>query len=171
MKTTPKKRSLIFWFATTFLVVGTAIGLWSHFHRGHTAGHDHDEHGETALSLNDGKRWEADLPLRTGMQRIRDAVEPVVLAQTKGRVAAPDTERLAAAIQENVSYLFANCKLPPKADATLHVLITDLLSGSAMLKEDPNSRAGSALLVEALRKYPTYFDHPAWKPLDVPPSS
>ena len=171
MNTSPKTRSRLLWFATSLLVAGVGVGLWSHFHHAHTAGHNHADQEGAALSLNDGKRWAADLPLRTGMQRIRDAVEPVVLAQAKGRIAAPDTERLAAAIQENVNYLFANCKLPPKADATLHVLITDMLSASGMLKEDPNSRAGSALLVEALRKYPIYFDHAEWKPLDVPPSS
>ena len=64
---------------------------------------------------------------------------------------------LLAAIQENVNYLIANCKLPPKADATLHVLIGDLLSGASLLMENPASADGIARITSALRRYPHEF--------------
>ena len=67
-----------------------AVGLWTHFHGQHAEGH---EHGETALTLNEGQRWETDVSLRTGMQRIRDAVAPVVLAPAAGRLTASDADR------------------------------------------------------------------------------
>lgn len=171
MKASRRKRSSLFGVLTALVVAGIAVGLWTHFHGQHAAGHEHGEHGEAALTLNDGKRWETDLPLRTGIQRIRDAVAPGVLAQAAGRLTASDAERLTATIQENVNYLIANCKLAPKADATLHVIITDLLSGSGMLKTEPASPAGSALLFQALRRYADYFAHPDWQPVTVPPAS
>lgn len=158
------------------VLVGAAAGLWFHFHGAHAAhepgAHDHSAHAAhdqgapaaTALSLDDGKRWATDQPLRTGMLRIREAVEPVLQAHGQGRVSPEAAKALATSIQENVNYLFANCKLPPKADATLHVLITDLLSGAGRLVEKPGSPEGVALLAGALHKYPEYFDHPGWKP-------
>lgn len=170
MKASPRKRSSLFGVLTALVVAGVAVGLWTHFHGQHAAGHEHGEHGKAALTHNDGKRWETDLPLRTGMQRIRDAVAPVVLAQAAGRLTASDAERLATTIQENVNYLIANCKLAPKADATLHVIITDLLSGSGMLKAEPASSAGSSLLVHALSRYADYFAHPDWRPLAALPA-
>ena len=146
------------------LIVGIAISAWAHFRVAHN-GHHHDDHAASALSLNDGKRWTTDLPLRTGMLRIREAIEPVLRSQGEGLIEPEAAEALKAAIQENVNYLIANCQLRPQADATLHVLITDLLSGRAMLSEKPESKEGIALLASALRKYPEYFDHPGWQPL------
>ena len=171
MKVSLRNRSSLFGVFIALAVAGVAVGLWTHFHGQHAAGHEHGAHGETALSLNDGQRWETDLPLRTGMQRIRDAVAPALRAQSAGRLSASDADRLAATIQENVNYLIANCKLAPKADATLHMIITDLLSGSGMLKEAPASSAGSSLLVQALRRYADYFAHPDWQPVTVPPAT
>lgn len=171
MRASRRNRSSLFGVVIALAVAGVAVGLWTHFHGQHAAGHEHGEHGEAALSLNDGQRWETDLPLRTGMQRIRDAVAPVVHAQAAGRLSASDADRLVATVQENVNYLIANCKLAPKADATLHVIITDLLSGSGMLKAEPASPAGSLLVVQALRRYADYFAHPDWQPVTVPSAS
>jgi hypothetical protein len=100
-----------------------------------------------------------------------NAVVPVVFAQAAGRLTGSEAERLATTIQENVNYLIANCKLAPKADATLHVIIADLLSGSGMLKAEPASRTGSSLLVQALRRCADYFAHPDWQPVTVPSAS
>ncbi len=170
MKASPSKRSSVLAVLTALVVAGIG-GFWTHLQGQHAAGHDHGDHAEAALTLNEGKRWETDLALRTGMQRIRDAVAPAVLAQAAGRLTLAEAERLAATVQENVSDLIANCKLAPKADAALHVIITDLLSGSAMLKAEPASPAGSSLLIQALRHYADTFAHPDWQPVTAPATS
>lgn len=148
------------------LVLGGGFALWRHFHlaHDHSAAHEHEAAGVTALALNDGKRWDTDQALRTGMQRIRDAAAPVLGARPP-EVTQAAAAGLSAAIQENVTYLIQNCKLAPKADATLHVLITDFLRGAELLKNDPHSAEGATLIREALRQYPDYFDHPGWQPL------
>lgn len=171
MKTSSRKFTPVSWLLLALAIAGLSVGLWPHLHSAHSSAHAHEGHGAAALALNNGARWETDQPLRIGLQRIRDAVQSAADAQAKARLTAGQTAQLAATIQENVNHLIANCKLPPQADATLHVFITDLLSGAGMLKEDPASSQGLSLLVEALRKYPEYFNHPEWKPLTAPSSS
>lgn len=120
-----------------------------------------------APSLNDGRRWETDLPLRTGMQRIRDAVDQAFVAYADNRLTSAETKALSATVQENVNYLIANCKLPPKVDAMLHVLITELLSAAAHVGEKHADREGWERMGQALRRYSEYFDHPGWVAFDA----
>jgi hypothetical protein len=148
-------------------LTGGGVGLWSHIRAAHGHGHDHaghahdHGHGAAVLALNDGKRWETDQPLRTGMQRIRDASSGVIAAERP--LTKEEAKALATALQDAVGYLMQNCRLEPRADATLHVLITDLLSGAGLLAENPSSPEGAALILRALQRYPEYFDHPGWE--------
>jgi hypothetical protein len=120
------------------------------------------------LALHDGKRWATDESLRIGMQRIRDAVAPALARQDQARLHPEQAKALADAMQENVTFLIQNCKLAPEADAVLHVLITELLEGAALLSANPPSGEGVAKLAHALREYPKYFEHPGWSPLPEP---
>ncbi len=156
------------WAGLLILVLaGIAVGLWMHDRGDHAAGHDHAHHDSSALSLDDGKRWATDAPLRLGMERIRNATTTVVARRTTNGVDAATAASLSNAINENVNYLIANCKLPPKADAALHVIITDLLTGAGALNAHPESPEGLDRIIAALRVYPEYFDHPQWQPLDA----
>ncbi|MEO6875871.1 MAG: hypothetical protein ABI222_13720 [Opitutaceae bacterium] len=141
--------------------------LWSHFQYGrrHEPAHDH---GATALALNDHQRWETDVALRLGMQRIRNAVasqlpagEPPALLPTQAKV-------LADTVQENVTYLIQNCRLQPAADANLHLIINDLMAGAALLTTEGRSAEGLAKLRHALSEYPRHFNHPNWESLPPP---
>jgi len=166
MKTPAKKNR---WpLITVFLVivlVGLSYAVWTHLHHGHAGAHDHSDHGAAALSLNEGKRWATDEPLRIGMQRIRDAVAQTLATSESGALPSAQAKVLADTVQENVTYLIQNCQLEPKADATLHVLINELMAGAAATTANPASGDGGAKLAEALREYPKYFDHPGWSPL------
>src|SRR5688572_24079265 len=75
------------------LLVGSAFilaGVYFAFRTQHHDASDHDHapahahahaHGEAGvLTLNEGRRWETDAPLRLGMQRIQDAAQPVLAA-------------------------------------------------------------------------------------------
>jgi hypothetical protein len=125
--------------------------------------HNHDQHANASLTLDHGKKWQGDIPLRQGMQSINDAVMKNVDAFHHDKLTKTDADKLAQHINEQVTFLVNNCKLEPKADATLHVIIGELLSGSEALKKDPDSMQGMPVLVKALMQYPEYFEHKGWK--------
>ncbi len=138
---------------------------WPHLHRAHSHAHDSAHDHTAVLSLDGGKRWATDEPLRQGMQRIRDAVSTNLESHVRGGLSTEQAKALTTVVQDNINYLIQNCRLEPKADAVLHVFITDLLSGATMVGADPASHAGFEKLRQALREYPEYFDHPGWAPI------
>lgn len=136
-------------------------------HAGHApaqpAEHVHPVHPKLELDPQ-GNRWATDEPLRTGMTRIREAVAPYTGAAAQ-LLSAAQAQTLATTVRDQVQYLIENCKLDPKADATLHAVIGDLLAGAKGLEADPAAMDGLPLIVEALNQYPKYFDHPDWQPV------
>ncbi|MEY4939387.1 MAG: hypothetical protein RIQ93_1122 [Verrucomicrobiota bacterium] len=144
-----------------------SVAWWLVRHPHATNDHPQHDEGTAALTLDNGRRWETDVPLRTGMQRIRDAVDQAFIAQASGRLTPAEAKALWGSVQENVNFLIANCKLAPKADAALHVLITELLAGAAQLAENPAAHEGLARMGQALRHYSDYFDHPGWVAFDA----
>ncbi|MCW9058366.1 MAG: hypothetical protein OQL11_05790 [Gammaproteobacteria bacterium] len=129
-------------------------------------GHDHHDHAtqETGgLVLNEGERWATDAALREGMERVRASFAEVLPAYQRGEFsheAATDTAR---AIDDHVAFLVENCKLEPAADAVLHVLVAELLQGTATLRKAPASPEGLPRIHGVLRDYPRYFDHTGWE--------
>lgn len=131
--------------------------------------HNHPAHGEHADHLNHasplvldhgGAKWKTDTALRDGMTHIRSAVHKH--GKDEGRLAAAQGRALANDINTWVGYMIANCKLEPKADAALHVLIGDLVKGAELLQAPGHAKDGLALAKKALATYPQYFDHPDW---------
>lgn len=133
--------------------------------------HDHHLPPE-GLHLNQGQRWASNAPLRQGMNGIREAVVAAVHADTTQPLTAAEAGKLADAIQSQVNYLVAHCVLTPLADATLHVLLGQLLEGAAALRANPADEAALHRIISALKDYPEYFDHEGWKPVttDTPAS-
>lgn len=160
------RRPLIAGLVLIALLV-TGYALRSHFQQGHGHQHAHDN-GAAALTLNDGQRWTTDEPLRLGMQRIRDAVALALAGSAHRNLNQKQAKGLADTIQKNVSYLIQNCKLEPAADANLHLLITELMTGAAMVAADPQSEEGARKLIHSLAEYPEYFHDPNWSPLPAP---
>lgn len=123
---------------------------------------EHDQHGELALQRDNGERWATDEPLRRGMEGIRDAFAPHHRAYEDGHFERADAAQLADSVQEQVDFMFANCELPPKADAELHKLLAATIGATQSLREDDDLHAGLHQLHEVIRTYPEYFDHPGW---------
>lgn len=138
---------------------------WPHLHHAHGHSHGSADGDSPVLVLNDGKPWSTDEALRTGMQRMREAIALGLDKHRQGRLQPEDTAMLATAVQDNVNYLIQNCRLEPKADAVLHVFITGLLGGAALVNAKPPASEGFEKLAHALSEYPKYFDHPGWVPL------
>lgn len=131
--------------------------------------HAHDGSAPHALTLNHGKKWPTDAPLRTGMTRIRDALAADLDTIHAGRFEAEQYDRLATRVDQELAAIVRNCKLPADADANLHVILAEMIAGAeAMHGKDPNAKPadGAVKVVEALAVYPRYFDHPGWKGLE-----
>jgi hypothetical protein len=142
------------------------------------AQHEHQQHemrGSGAavaqLQLNDGRKWQTDAALRSGMTSIRAAFDADHPAIHAGKQSDAQYAALATHIDQQVKSIVANCRLPADADANLHLVIADLLQGIALMRgEDPqhSRHDGAARVHGALNAYGQYFDDPAWKP-QAPP--
>ena len=121
-------------------------------HDAHHAGAPHN----TAVAPPEGELWPTDEPLRTGMSRIQVAVEQAATAQPISRERAQDLARI---VEQNVTYIVQHCKLPPKPDAALHVLIARMMTAANHLKEDVSSDAAVAELLSVLQDYRGSFNH------------
>jgi len=132
---------------------------------------DVHKHGSASevhkLSLDQGKKWATDEPLRKGMDEIRALVEAQHAGIHKNTLKRADYAALGAKIEAQVGYIVQNCKLPPDVDATLHVILEEVLEGAEAMKgaEKKSPRSGAGKVVAALNEYGKYFDHPGWKGL------
>jgi len=131
------------------------------------AQHQH-EAGAHPLQLDNGKKWTTDVPLRQGMDAIRDAVAADHQAIHTNKETAAQYKALAGKVDGQIAYMVKNCKLAPEADAQLHLILADIIAGSALMKgtDQAKRREGAVKVVGALETYPQYFDHPAWRALD-----
>ena len=137
----------------------------SHEEDAHSHG-DHAAHAANAtLTLNEGEKWQTDAPLRESMTRIRDQVQAAVPAIHDESFTPAQYAALGAAIDKEISTIFANCKLPPAADAQLHILLAGLTSGAAGMKKPGAPMASVVEVVEGLASYGEFFDHPGFQPI------
>ncbi len=126
--------------------------------------HEHAGHGN--LALDHGKKWSTDAALRTGMNNIREQVGPRLGAIHSGKLTTAQYSELAQKVEAEVGYIVANCKLEPKADAMLHLVIADIGAGVDALAGRSTSlrpAQGAAAIVTALNEYNRFFRHPGWK--------
>lgn len=130
--------------------------------------HEHGHSESTQLQLNSGKKWETDLALRNGMTAIKDALGTKLDKIHDGSLKKPQYVALADLVLKNTDSIFKNCKLPPKADAQLHLVLAQILDGTSKMKSANSTQSqqqGAVKVVKALQQYAKYFDHPGWEPL------
>ena len=100
--------------------------------------HDHGASTPARLSLDQGRKWSTDAALRAGMGRIRGLIEPQLANAHAGKLSAAQYTALASRVEAEVGGIVANCKLPPQADAMLHVVIGEIGAGTdAMAGKTP----------------------------------
>ena len=133
----------------------------------------HQEHqgerGRPALTLDDGRKWSTDAPLRHGMEEIRALIAARHATARTGKPLPGGDAEVGARIDAQIGSIVQHCKLPPRADAALHVVLGEIMAGSRALqdKEPATSPdAGAAKVESALVAYATHFDHPGWKPVE-----
>jgi hypothetical protein len=133
-----------------------------------TSGHDHGAAATSGLTLNQGQKWPTDKPLRDGMDRIRGLVEPQLSAAHAGKLGPSQYQAMAKQIESQVGAIVANCKLEPKADAMLHLVIADIGAGTdAMAGKNAKLPRAQGLMkvAQAVNAYGGHFDHPGFKPI------
>lgn len=133
-----------------------------------TTAHGHGAAATQKLTLNQDGQWATDEPLRTGMGRIRGLVEPQLAAAHAGKLTPVQYRELANKVEAEVGDIVANCKLEPKADAMLHLVIADIGAGTdAMAGKDAKVRPALGLVkvAQAVNQYGSHFDHPGFKPI------
>ena len=152
------------------LVPAAMMGLLLVAGPGHGAdtadhGHGHHDHATHAggLVLNEGERWATDAALREGMGRVRATFVAALPAYKRGELSREAAMGTARAIDDHVAFLVENCKLEPAADAVLHVLLAELLQGTAALRQAAASPEAMPRIHGVLLDYPRYFDHPDWE--------
>jgi hypothetical protein len=167
----PKERKLTRSIRNLFIVTAAAVVLmaapagaaWAQ-----ATAHSHDASTTHMLALNQGRKWATDEPLLAGMDRIRGWVEPQLSAAHAGKLTPAQYRELATQVQTEVAGIVANCKLEPKADTVLHLVIADIGAGTgAMAGEDAKARpaAGLVKVARAVNQYGSHFDHPGFKPI------
>lgn len=135
---------------------------------GKTAEHDHAQSMPSKLTLNQGRKWATDEPLRAGMGRIQALVASQLAAAHSGKLTPAQYATLAGQVETEVGGIVANCKLEPKADAMLHLVIAEIGSGTeAMAGRARNLRPEQGLVhvATAVNQYGKYFDHAGFKPI------
>jgi hypothetical protein len=134
------------------------------------AGHSHDHAGAPAMpSLDAGRKWSTDEPLRKAMGNIRQAMDRSLPAIHAGKLSAAEYGALAKTINGEVGYMVSNCKLEPKADAQLHLIIAELLDGAEAMEgkgKKVQRRQGAIKVLGALEHYGAYFDDPGRRAIE-----
>ena len=126
--------------------------------------HDHDV-SQQKIELNHGEKWTIDESLHVGMTAIKEAITNSLEDIHYDRFSLQQYTQLAIGLDKHLAYLFEHCKLPPKADAQLHVLLAQIMQGASEMKHDTDQKQGAILVIKALKDYPTYFNDPAWQAL------
>lgn len=160
----PFVRNLFIGTAVAVALVAAPVGPAS----AQTTAHSHDAAAPHKLSLNQGRKWATDAPLRAGMSRIRGLVDPQLGAAHAGKLTPAQYRALATQVEAEVGGIVANCKLEPEADAMLHLVIADIGAGTdTMAGKDAKARPALGLVkvAQAVNQYGSHFDHPGFRPI------
>lgn len=152
-----KTQSSVLLFAIALAVSSPLLAAEAHHH--------HDSHEAARLQFNAGKKWATDQALRQAMGEINGAMAKALPAIHHNQFGDGEYQALAATVAAQVANVMANCKLDAKADAMLHLLIAELMAGAELMegKTAQPRHDGAVRVLEALKSYGKYFQHPGWK--------
>lgn len=152
------KRIAVTLSAAALVSLGTGAAFAEDHQHSHGA-------GETAqLTLDNGKKWATDDSLRQGMGRIRDALAAELPVIHSGKATTEQYRALAQKMDDQIAFMVKNCKLEPKVDAMLHLVLAEIIAGADAMKTQSTSDAykGAVKIARALDNYGKYFDHTGW---------
>jgi len=133
--------------------------------------HGHGAHAPQKITLNAGKKWATDDALRQGMSSISKTVVHNLPAAHAGKLSAAEYDALGKALSTQVTYIVQNCKLDPKADAQLHIIVGDIVNSIDVVEgkaKNAERALGVVKVAQALNSYGKYFDHAGWQFITLP---
>lgn len=152
---------------SVFLVLILSSTAWI----GATA-HAGDHHGQRSNERQSvpaprpAMKWETDDIVRQRMENVRQAVAAKDAEIQQDRLDSSGYQQLAEVINTNVDHILKDCKLTQAADAALNtVVLMDLTRSSELMRTSPKrpaQRAGALGVLQSLRLYGEYFEHPGW---------
>ena len=162
LKCNPEKRSMsrspvlaAMLFALVYAAPVMAAGGLSHEEAASPSG---------GLTLDHGRKWATDAPLRQGMTAIGNDLRAALGPVHDKRYTAEDFNALAASITGHMNIIAQQCKLPEAVDAQLHIVLADLFAATDIMKAKVGDPAkGVIAAMAALDRYQAHFDHPGWK--------
>lgn len=146
-------------------IAALALSLAGAAQAGHEHHHGHDAGEPQKLQLNAGKKWVTDAPLRQAMSEINQAMAKALPLIHKHQFTDEQYQALAATVNQKVAFAVENCKLDAKTDAMLHLVIADLTAGAEIMsgKTAKDRHDGAVQVLQALKAYGHYFQHPGWR--------
>lgn len=132
--------------------------------------HHHPGSENTKLTLDSGKKWETDAPLREGMLGIKTALEAKLSVIHEKKATKAQYLELSEAVTKNVNSIFKNCKLTAQADAQLHIILAQIMDGASTMRNASKvteKHKGAVKIIQALDQYSEHFNHPDWTPLST----
>ena len=130
-----------------------------------TAAEHHHEENNSQLVLNQGEKWVIDESLHIGMSGIKKEIIKNLDEIHHERFTKQQYADLVVTLDKYLAFLFENCKLPPLADAQLHILLANVMQGVDKMKNSENKKQGAILIIQSLKTYPVYFNDPNWQGL------
>ena len=133
--------------------------------------HDHGKSNPQKLELNAGKKWATDPALRQAMSTIHTSASQTLPMAHSGKAKVADYNDFGNDVTAQIAYIVENCKLDPKADEQLHIIVADIMSGveAAEGKEGEKKRAAGVVKVaQAANAYGKYFEDADWKAIKMP---
>jgi hypothetical protein len=134
---------------------------------------EHDHAGTEAhqLQLDAGRKWGTDAPLRQAMTAIRRSATQILPDAHAGKATVADYDAFGNAVTKQIAFMVENCKLPPKADAQLHLIVAELMAGAEAAQGkhgDAQRAAGVVRIARASNAYGEHFNHSGWTSIELP---
>ena len=130
----------------------------------HSKSHSHSKAAKQKLKLNKGKKWSTDSPLRTNMDSIHAELKKNLDPIHANKFTAAQFNSFGTHIESKVQNIFKSCKLPPKADAQLHIILIDLMQAKDILKTKKTNKEyheATVKVLTAVQNYEKFFNHKA----------
>lgn len=147
------------------MALGLMMGLGAlAAEKGHRHDHGHDN-GQGKLALDNGKKWETDVPLRNAMAGIRSDLAATIDRIHKNEFSEANYAELSKRVEVQLLSIVETCKLSPEADAQFHIILADLFSAVTEMRGE-NKKAAAIKMLQGLKTYGDHFEHPGWKAIE-----
>ena len=121
----------------------------------------------TVQQLKHGEKWQTNEVLRKAMENIRIALTARQSDILKESLRASEYLILGQVVDKNIADITKNCKLPTDSDRAFHtVVLNDMTEGARLMRtsnEIKVQRLGALGVLQTLRNYGRYFEHPNWR--------